>query len=138
MLRLKLLAAAAVVSATVASPVLAGDMIPPQNDGVPHYYRGSTTYRNSYEDYRGGYRRSYNRYYPARDYPVYETRDSGFWPGDVAAGIVGGAIGTAGALATAPFRAGAYAYSSFYHENDFACQPGTHFRGQDGLWYLCQ
>jgi len=35
---------------------------------------------------------------------------AGFWPADVAAGIVGGAIGTAGAIAAAPFGAGPYAY----------------------------
>ena len=44
-------------------------------------------------------------------------RDSGFWPGDVAAGVVGGAVATAGAavdtagaIATAPFRGDSYAY----------------------------
>jgi hypothetical protein len=47
--------------------------------------------------YRYGYRPAYG----------YGT---GFWPGDVAAGIVGGAIGTAGAIAAAPFGAGPYAY----------------------------
>jgi hypothetical protein len=30
--------------------------------------------------------------------------DTGFWPADVAGGIIGGTIGTAGAIATAPFR----------------------------------
>jgi hypothetical protein len=38
---------------------------------------------------------------------------SGFWPADVAAGVVGGAIGTAGAIATAPFtpfRGDSFAY----------------------------
>ena len=30
-------------------------------------------------------------------------RHGGFWPGDVAAGVVGGAVGTAGAIAAAPF-----------------------------------
>ena len=28
-----------------------------------------------------------------------EAKDTGFWPGDMAAGIVGGAVGTAGAIA---------------------------------------
>ena len=42
-------------------------------------------------------------------YGNYEYRGTGFWPGDVAAGIVGGAIGTAGAIAAAPFGAGLYA-----------------------------
>jgi hypothetical protein len=40
----------------------------------------------------------------------YRTYGTGFWPSDVAAGIVGGAIGTAGAIAAAPFAAGPYAY----------------------------
>src|SRR5437660_1650067 len=35
---------------------------------------------------------------------------SGFWPGDVAAGVVGGAVGTAGAIATGPFRGVFYAF----------------------------
>jgi hypothetical protein len=42
-------------------------------------------------------------------------RDCGFWPGDVAADVIGGAIGTAGAIATAPFRNDAYAYNSGYY-----------------------
>ena len=52
-----------------------------------------------------------------------QRRESGFWPGDVAAGAVGtaagvagAAIGTAGAIATAPFRGprDAYAYDNRY------------------------
>ena len=40
------------------------------------------------------------------EYCQYHHRyHSGFWPGNVAAGIVGGAIGTAGAIASAPFHA---------------------------------
>jgi hypothetical protein len=49
-------------------------------------------------------------------------RDTGFWPGNVAAGavgtaagIAGAAVGTAGAIATAPFRPyDAYAYDARY------------------------
>lgn len=89
---------------------------------------------------------------------AYEHRDSGFWPGDVAAGIVGGAIGTAGAIATAPFRNDSYAYyndgynrygydpgpvagphlDDYATRNGFVCQPGTWFRGEDGRRHLCQ
>src|ERR1700709_1888333 len=74
---------------------------------------------------------------------VIEHRDSGFWPADVAAGVVGGAIGTAGAIATAPFRGDSYAYNDgYYHRysgpNGFVCQPGTMFRGADGRMHLCQ
>src|SRR4051812_10327603 len=43
--------------------------------------------------YNDGYSYSYN-----------DRRDD-FWPGQVAGNVIGGAIGTAGAIATAPFRA---------------------------------
>jgi len=84
--------------------------------------------------------------------------DSGFWPGDVAAGVVGGAIGTAdaaidtaGAIATAPLRNDAYAYDnsgghynggwdtrSYAQRNGFVCEPGTWFKGEDGRRHICQ
>jgi len=79
---------------------------------------------------------------------VYHHRNSSFWPGEVAAGVVGGAIGTAGAIATAPFR-DTYAYDDDYgyrydnynnygDNNGFVCQPGTTFIGQDRRPHLCQ
>ena len=69
----------------------------------------------------------------------------GFWPGEVAAGVVGGALGAAGAIATAPFG-GPYAYyddrfgydDRFARRNGFVCQPGTWFQGEDGRTHLCQ
>jgi hypothetical protein len=89
--------------------------------------------------------------------------DPFFWPGDVAAGVIGGAaatagaaIGTAGAIATAPFRNdNVYAYyngdNGYYNNgwdnwdrrtyaqrNGFVCQPGTWFKGDDGRRHLCQ
>jgi hypothetical protein len=82
--------------------------------------------------------------------------DSGFWPGDVAAGVVGGALATAGAavdtagaVATAPFRGDSYAYyndgynngwngQSYAERNGFVCQPGTWFKGDDGRRHICQ
>jgi len=67
---------------------------------------------------------------------------------DTAAGIAGAAIGTAGAIATAPFR-DSYAYDrrdgyerDVYERgmgpNGFACRPGTWFKGEDGRPHLCQ
>lgn len=57
---------------------------------------------------------------------------------DTAAGIAGAAIGTAGAIATAPFR-NSYAYDRRdYGPNGFACEPGTWFKGADGRRHLCQ
>jgi hypothetical protein len=113
MTKTKLFAAAAILSALVASPVLARDM---NRDG-------------------------------AVTQQGYDRADSGFWPADVAAGVVGGAVGTAGAIASAPFR-GAYAYDdgydndwrspSYAQRNGFVCQPGTWFRGEDGRPHPCQ
>lgn len=86
-------------------------------------------------------------------------RNSGFWPGDVVGGAVAtadAAVNTAGAIATAPFRGDSYAYynngynngwngynngwqgQSYAERNDFVCQPGTWFKGEDGLRHLCQ
>lgn len=50
---------------------------------------------------------------------------------DTAAGIAGAAIGTAGAIATAPFR-DSYAYDRP------GCRPGMWFRGPDGRRHLCR
>jgi len=57
---------------------------------------------------------------------------------DTAAGIAGAAIGTAGAIATAPFR-DSYAYDrGDYRRQGFTCEPGTWFRGPDGRRHPCQ
>ncbi len=80
-------------------------------------------------------------------------RDSGFWPGDVAADVVG----AAGAVASAPFRAvdSSFAYDDGYasypygypehgyrvSRNDLSgavCAPGSRIRGEDGHLYRCQ
>ncbi len=87
--------------------------------------------------------------------------NSGFWPGDVAAGVVGGALGTAGAIASAPFRAfdnsyayydgyARYPYRGYAHGGEYGyrvsrndlsgpiCAPGSRVRGEDGRLYRCQ
>ena len=103
MTKLKLLAAAAVLSTVIAAPAMAQQV----------------------------YHRDYDGY-----------RDRG--PVDAAVGIAGAAVGTAAAIATAPFR-DSYAYDNGYGydngyatRNGFVCQPGTWFRGEDGRRHLCQ
>jgi hypothetical protein len=79
-------------------------------------------------------------------------------PVDAAGNVVGGAVATAGAIATAPFRAfdNSYnnydnSYSNYYGygyggrdwktyaaHNSLACTPGTTFKGPDGRQHLCQ
>jgi hypothetical protein len=116
-MNLKLLTAAAILSTAVAAPALARD-----SHGRSDAVRQTQAQERVYH------------------------RHSGFWPGEVAAGVVGGAIGTAGAIATAPFRNDAYAYNDGYYgrgyyggyNNGFVCQPGTTFRGNDGRRHICQ
>jgi hypothetical protein len=162
MTRLKLLGVAAlVVSSALASPVFAQKVLAqdaPRDHAQkqmrmnPHHrhmaYRHDNTartmaYRNDNNGWNGN------------------QRDSGFWPGDVAAGVVGGALATAGAavdtagaIATAPFHGDSYAYynngsndngynngwndQGYAQRNGFVCQPGTWFRGDDGRPHPCQ
>lgn len=93
---MKLLTAAAVATGLMATPVLAKDKTKHRAKAQSEYsmQMGNSGYRDN--SYRNDMRRA----------------DSGFWPADVAAGAVGGAFGvagaavnTAGAIATAPFRA---------------------------------
>jgi hypothetical protein len=64
-------------------------------------------------------------------------RDRG--PVGAAADVAGAAIGTAGAIATAPFR-DSYAYdrNRAYGPNGFACHRGGWFKGEDGRRHPCQ
>jgi hypothetical protein len=139
MTKAKIFATAGILAAALASPAMAQEVI--YNPGYcAQYYPnancqnrgpGSPYDRSSYQrqTYRDGayqdraWRDSYNRW---------DGNDS-FWPGDVAAGVVGGAVGTAAAIATYPLVGEDYA-----RRNGFVCVPGTVFRGEDGRNYLCQ
>lgn len=138
----KLLAAAALATGLMATPVLAKDQVKHRSAVKSNYSTQMSD--DGYRD--NGYRTDMRR------------SETGFWPGDVAAGAVGGAIGvagaavnTAGAIATAPFRGwdNSYAYyngpidsydsrDSYARRNNFVCQPGTWFRGEDGRRHICQ
>ncbi|MDO8400778.1 MAG: hypothetical protein Q7T45_23465 [Bradyrhizobium sp.] len=75
----------------------------------------------------------------------------GFWPGAVAAGVVGGAIGTAAAIASSPYRGNSYAYygSGPQYDDSYAyygnrrgsttcgLEPYATYMGPDGRWYPC-
>jgi|SRR3954453_11652200 hypothetical protein len=116
-MNLKFLTAAAVLSTMIAAPALAQDPV-----------ARAQVVRQQQDTAR-----------------VYH-HENRFWPGEIAAGVVGGAIGTAGAIATAPFRNNSYAYNDGYYghryyrgyNNGFVCEPGTVFRGEDGRRHLCQ
>lgn len=76
-----------------------------EGPGNPRHYYGIVA-PEAYNRGGPGYPTSY-AYYPA--YPVYRT---GFAPLDFAGDVAGAAVGTAGAIATAPFRT--YAWESGY------------------------
>jgi hypothetical protein len=170
MTRLGLLGSAALVlTSALASPLMAQEVI--YNPGYcSQYYPNAncqnkgpgSPYTGSYQR-RAAYQNSYNRldgdpnsinanrnngWNDSWSDNRWDRRNSGFWPGDVAAGVVGGAVGTAGAIATAPFRGDAYAYDNGYRggmysqsyaaRNGFVCQPGTWFKGEDGRRHPCQ
>ena len=69
-------------------------------------------------------------------------------PGNVVGNVVGGTVATAGAIATAPFRAwdnnyygygyGGRDWRTYAAHNGLACAPGTTYRGGDGRRHLCQ
>jgi hypothetical protein len=174
MTKFKLLGAAAII-VSLATPVMAQDAPRDQTQKQmrmnPHRmhqrhiaYRNDNMVRRSDDmayrsDNNGWNNNGWNNNYAWND----NRRDSGFWPGDVAAGVVGGAVATAdaavntaGAIATAPFRGDSYAYynngydngsngynnswqgQSYAERNGFVCQPGTWFKGEDGRRHICQ
>jgi hypothetical protein len=112
MTKLKLLSAAAVLSAAIATPALAQEVIYNpgycaqfypnancQNKGPNNPYTGSYQRRAAYQNNTGywdnGWNNSWNN-----NWNNGWNDNRGFWPGDVAAGVVGGgAVGTAGAVA---------------------------------------
>ena len=134
------LAAAAILASALAGPASAQQVVYNpgycaqfypnancQNLGPGNPYRGSYQ-RPAYRD--GTWRNSYNRY----------DGGSGFWPADAAAGVVGGAVGTAAAIATAPAAVlgGPIGGDEYARRNGFVCTPGTWFRGDDGRRHICQ
>jgi hypothetical protein len=81
-------------------------------------------------------------YHRHHHYRAQVNQDGG--PIGAAADVAGAAIGTAGAIATAPFG---NSYNSYdhrdYYDRDmgpsgFACRPGTWIKGDDGRRHVCQ
>jgi hypothetical protein len=138
-------AVAVVLSSALAAPATAQQVIYNPGYCAQFYPNANCQNKGPGNPYTGDYqgRTAY------RNGAVWDrSYDTGFWPGDVAAGVVGGAIGTAGAIATAPFRgSNAYYYNggdqgwsgqSYAKRNGFVCEPGKRFKGADGRRHICQ
>lgn len=158
MTKLKILGAAVVLASAMAGPAPAQDVVYNRGycpshpnagcqitgSGNPHagsYHRRRMAYRDN------RYASRTNDWRDHRSWNEDRRSGSGFRPADVATGIVGGAIDTAAALVTAPFRA-ANAYYDGYYDGDwnqfhaapnrFVCNSGTWYRREDGVWHLCR
>ncbi|MCK1424609.1 hypothetical protein IVB14_23255 [Bradyrhizobium sp. 180] len=139
------LAGSAMAQAVINNPARCSAQFPNANcqnlgQGNPYTDRGYRHRRMSYRQTNSG---DWNN--------DWSRSRTGFWPTDVAAGVAGAAIGTAGAIATAPFRAwdNSYAYDNswdnrrwdtrtYAQRNGFVCTPGTWFKGEDGRRHMCQ
>ena len=146
----RLLGAAVILSSALAAPVMAQEVIYNPGYCAQFYPNANCQNKGPNNPYTGDYQRR-NADWNNGNWTDnrWDRRDSGFWPADVAAGVVGGAVGTAGAIAAAPFRGGdSYAYyndgyrrgydDSYGARNGFVCQPGTWFKGEDGRRHPCQ
>lgn len=138
-----ILAAAAVVAATLAGPAMAQEVIYNPGYCAQFYPNANCQNKGPGNPYTGSYQRQVYGDQVYRD-QAYRDRawqnsynrwddDSGISPGHVAAGVVGGAVGTAAAIATPPFVGEDYA-----RRNGFVCVPGSLFRGEDGRMHICQ
>jgi len=132
-----ILIAAAILASALASPAMAQQVIYNPGYCAQFYPNANCQNKGPGNPYTGSYQRQAYRdqVYRDRNWQGSYNRsdDSGFWPGDVAAGVVGGAVGSAAAIATTPIGSEAYA-----RQNGFVCIPGTWFRGEDGRRHLCQ
>ena len=131
-----ILTAAAILASALASPAVAQEVI--YDPGYCAQFYPNANCQNTGPGSPGSYQpQAYrDQVYPDRTWQGSHSRygnNSGFWPGDVAAGVVGGAVGTAAAIATSPVGGEEYA-----RRNGFVCVPGTWFRGEDGRRHLCQ
>jgi hypothetical protein len=145
----RLLGAAVILSSALAAPAMAQEVIYNPGYCAQFYPNANCQNKGPGNPYTGDYQRS-NADWNNGNWTDnrWDRRDSGFWPADVAAGVVGGAVGTAGAIAAAPFRGDSYAYyndgyrrgydDSYGARNGFVCQPGTWFKGEDGRRHPCQ
>lgn len=141
MTKAKWLAAAALVTATIATPALAQDRM--TRDQAKEQARMRTTTQDVYvrdvSDSRGYWRTTSNDDWNRDNW---NRSSTGFWPGDVAANVVSGAVTTAGEIATAPFRGDSYAYYgddwNNRYRNSYEGRVVTSYRGatppNNGSW----
>ncbi|MGF6305865.1 hypothetical protein ABIB82_000715 [Bradyrhizobium sp. i1.8.4] len=142
---IRVLGAAVIVVSAVSSPALAQAVISSPAACESQFASANCLNRGAGSPYDSNARR-------------YRRQTAYRGPVDAAAGVAGAAVGTAAAVATAPFRGwgnsyaaygvdrpaayGEYAWSGDWNtyatRNGIVCRPGTYFKGADGLRHICQ
>lgn len=141
-------AAAAAVTVLVASPVLAQDSMQPR--AAKHMNAKHMKQHHASNHYMRHQARAYRTdEMTSRD--DWSNRDTGFWPADVVGGavgtagaIAGAAVGTAGAIATAPFGGpyrdsyayGGPRYGDGYAYDGVAIPYSANYAARNG--FVCQ
>ena len=127
MTKFKMIGAAAILASALGSPAMAQKVI--SNPGACAPFDTDCQNKVSYQRQVG----RNQTYRHDRNWRNSYNRDRGLEPAELAAGVVGGAVGTAAAIATAPIGGEEYA-----RRNGWVCTPGTWFRGVDGRRHPCQ
>lgn len=146
MTSLKVLGLAAIVATTLATPALA-------QTRADNSARCTGLFQDpNCQNLGAGYQTN-DRAYRRRHMTRRQVNDqSGFWPLDTAGAVAGAAVGTAAAVASAPFQGWGNSYASYDRggpgwygnwdayaaRNGIVCRPGTLFKGGDGRQHLCQ
>ncbi|GEC57671.1 hypothetical protein ABIF38_002680 [Bradyrhizobium japonicum] len=150
MMSLRVLGAAVIVASAVSSPASAQAVFSNPAACSSQFASANCLNRGAGSPYDS--RRGYYQRRTAYREPV--------GPVGAAAGVAGAAVGTAAAIATAPFggwrnsyaaygtydQSGAYGdyyawngdWNTYASHNGIVCRPGTTFKGSDGLQHLCQ
>ena len=118
-----ILATVAILASALASPALAQEVVYNPGYCAQYYPNANCQNRGPGSPYTGSYQRQIYQDQAYRDRTWQDSYNrfddnSGFWPGDVAAGVGGG--------------------EEYARRNGFVCVPGTLFRGEDGRQHLCQ
>lgn len=114
-------AAAAAAAALVASPALAQDTVQPRAGVHAKTYKSKHVMKHQARAYRNDRQARAVRTDEMTSRDDWNDRGTGFWPADVVGGavgtagaIAGAAVGTAGAIATAPFGGPGYNSGPYY------------------------
>jgi hypothetical protein len=144
-LSLVILGTAAILTSALAVPAIAKDTMAKgaKDKRVTHIKSQSHMQRRSVD--------GRDRFHDANAVVARDQYSRPMGPVGAAGAVVGGAVATAGAIATAPFRAFDNSYNNYHGygyggrdwktyaaRNSLACTPGTTFRGADGQQRLCQ